>query len=117
MSIRRCLPSRAELVEKSRGLEIVATADDEPERIEVVLKEEKRPELLMRSDEEELSLVLVAVLFLQFWTERLLNARMRCVGELVDRDIGVRGLCVVGRGVERLVTRRRVVNALFVGTQ
>lgn len=112
MSIRRCFPIRAELVEKSREADIVAKGDDDPSPV-VICVEGRRVVRLIRSDE---GFDCVVPLRLQVWRESPLKPRMSCDGEdaVADEDRGVRRCWVVGRAVGMAVTRRKVVNALLV---
>ena len=109
MSIRRRWPIRAEVVEKSRGLEI-----DEVVVI-ICCREGRRMELLTRGDEDE-GLVLAALLLLQLRRERPLNARVSNAGEDKDGEGDVVFLGVAILVVDKLVTRRTVVKALVVST-
>jgi hypothetical protein len=96
VSIRRCFPIRAEVVEKSRELDIVARGDDDPRPV-VICVEGRRVVLLMRSEE---GVDLVVWLRPLAWRERPLKPRMSCDGEDADADeeIEVEAFfCIVGR--------------------
>lgn len=108
MSILRRWPIRADVVEKSRGLETDVVAV-------IFCREVRRMELLMRGVEKE-GLVLVPLLLPLLRRERPLNARVRTAGEDKDGKGGVAFLGVAVLVVDKLVTRRTVVKALIVST-